>query len=232
MHRFSFLRKPVAVVAIATAALLVVAGVAYATIPDSGGVIHGCYSKSGGSLRVIDASVTNCGKSETALDWNVQGQQGPQGPQGQQGATGPQGPAGPQGSAGSQGPAGPPGPSGLSHGYLASTSNVPISQAPAFSEVALLSGVPDGSYMVSAQIGAVDSGGSDPAIRCRVSVNGSVLSGTDSRAPGKDSEASLTIVYATQVTGGGSSVSVSCETVDSTTTANANLTLVRVDALN
>jgi hypothetical protein len=146
-------------------------------------VIHGCYSKSGGSLRVIDASVTNCTKSETSLDWNVQGQQGPQGPQG---ADGPQGPAGPQGTAGPQGPAGPPGPSGLSHGYLASTSNVPISQAPAFSDVALLSGVPDGNYMVSAQIGAVDSGGSStPDIRCRVSANGSVLSGTDSRARGR-----------------------------------------------
>ena len=229
MHRFSFVRKPVAVVAVAAAALLAVAGVAYATIPDSGGVIHGCYSKSGGSLRVIDASVTNCSKSETALDWNVQGQQGPQGPQG---ATGPQGPAGPQGAAGPQGPAGPPGPSGLSHGYLASTSNVPISQAPAFSEVALLSGVPEGNYMVSAQIGAVDSGGSNPDIRCRVSVNGSVLSGTDSRAPGQDTEATLTIVSATPLTGGGSSVSVSCETGDSTTTADANLTLVRVDTLN
>jgi hypothetical protein len=232
MHRFSFVRKPVAAIAVAGAALLVVAGVAYATIPDSGGVIHGCYSRSGGSLRVIDASVTNCSKSETALDWNVQGQQGQQGPQGPQGATGPPGPAGPQGQAGPQGPAGPPGPSGLSHGYLASTSNVPISQAPAFSEVALLSGVPDGNYMVSAQIGATDSGGSNPDIRCRVSVNGSVLSGTDSRAPGQDTEATLTIVSATPLTGGGSSVSVSCETGDSTTTADANLTLVRVDALN
>ena len=52
----------------------------YATIPDSGGTIHGCYAKSGGSLRVIDAGVTNCKSTETSLDWNVQGQQGPQGP--------------------------------------------------------------------------------------------------------------------------------------------------------
>jgi len=42
MHRFSFVRKPIAVVALAAAALLVAAGVAYATIPDSAGVIHGC----------------------------------------------------------------------------------------------------------------------------------------------------------------------------------------------
>jgi hypothetical protein len=82
MRRFSFLRKHVAVGAVAAAALLVAAGVAYATIPDGNGVIHGCYAKSGGALRVIDASVRNCPKSETALSWNVQGIQGPQGPPG------------------------------------------------------------------------------------------------------------------------------------------------------
>src|SRR5690242_19220887 len=60
-------------------------GVAYATIPDSSGVIHGCYQKSGGALSVIDASVTNCAKTQTSLDWNVQGPTGPQGPQGPQG---------------------------------------------------------------------------------------------------------------------------------------------------
>lgn len=232
MHRFSFVRKPVAVVAIAAAALLVLAGVAYATIPDGGGVIHGCYAKSGGSLRVIDASVTNCSKSETALDWNIQGQQGPQGPQGQQGATGPQGAPGPQGAAGPPGPAGPQGPSGLSHGYLASTSNVPVAAAPAYSQVAVLSGVPDGNYMVSAQIGVGDTGGSNPDIRCHVSVNGNELSGTDSKAPGSDSEATLTIVSAAPLSGGGNSVSVACLTGDTTTTADVNLTLVRVDSLN
>jgi hypothetical protein len=64
--------------ALATAAgvLLVVAGVAYATIPDSSGAIHGCYARSGGSLRVIDATVTNCKSGETSLDWNVQGTTG------------------------------------------------------------------------------------------------------------------------------------------------------------
>ena len=34
---------------------LAVAGIAYAAIPDSSGVIHGCYSKTG-ALRVIDSS--------------------------------------------------------------------------------------------------------------------------------------------------------------------------------
>jgi hypothetical protein len=57
-------------------ALFLAAGLAYATIPDSGGVIHGCFAKSGGTLRVIDASVTGCKQTETSLDWNVQGQKG------------------------------------------------------------------------------------------------------------------------------------------------------------
>ena len=86
--------------------------------------------------------------------------------------------------------------------------------------------------MVSAQISAEDSGGSNPDIRCHVSVNGSELSGTDSRAPGVDFEATLTIVSAAALGGGGNSVSVSCETGDSTTFASVNLTLARVDALN
>jgi hypothetical protein len=60
MHRIGFLRKPFAAVAAAAAVLLVAAGVAYATIHDGNGVIHGCYPKSGGNLAVIDASVTNC----------------------------------------------------------------------------------------------------------------------------------------------------------------------------
>ena len=72
-------RRIPAALATAAGVLLVVAGVAYATIPDSSGAIHGCYGRSGGSLRVIDATVTNCKTGETSLDWNVQGQQGPQG---------------------------------------------------------------------------------------------------------------------------------------------------------
>ena len=39
--------------------LAVASGIAYATIPNAG-VIHACYSRSGGTLRVIDRSVTNC----------------------------------------------------------------------------------------------------------------------------------------------------------------------------
>jgi hypothetical protein len=76
------------------------AGTAYATIPGGDGLIHGCYAKSGGTLRVIDASVTNCKSGETALNWNQQGQPGPQGPQGEPGPPGPQGEQGEPGAPG------------------------------------------------------------------------------------------------------------------------------------
>jgi hypothetical protein len=76
------------------------AGTAYAAIPGGHGVIHGCYAKSGGTLRVIDASITNCKSGETALNW---AQQGIPGPKGDPGEPGPPGPAGPQGEPGAPG---------------------------------------------------------------------------------------------------------------------------------
>src|SRR5215203_3342692 len=82
----------------------VVAGsAAFAAIPDAGGVIHGCYVKSGGSIRVIDATVTNCKSTETSLDWNQHGQPGVPGPQGPTGAAGPKGDTGATGATGPQG---------------------------------------------------------------------------------------------------------------------------------
>jgi hypothetical protein len=62
----------------AALAVFVAAGVVVtkATIPDAKGVIHACYSKSGGSIRVIDDSVTNCNANETALTWNLMGPAG------------------------------------------------------------------------------------------------------------------------------------------------------------
>jgi hypothetical protein len=73
-------------------------GIASASIPDSSGVIHGCYKAtahgSRAPLGVIDTAGTagTCPAGQTALTWN---QTGPQGATGAAGATGPQGPAGP-----------------------------------------------------------------------------------------------------------------------------------------
>lgn len=96
----------------ALAAILVSGTVAYATIPGPTGVISACYSRSGGTVRVIDSSVTNCKSTETSLSWNVQGAQGPIGPEGPAGPAGPEGPAGPTGPEGPAGPIGPEGPAG------------------------------------------------------------------------------------------------------------------------
>jgi hypothetical protein len=96
--------------ALVLAALLVaLGGAAYAAIPDSSGVINGCYDNTSGELRVFDSEdgqPNGCTRKETPLDWSRQGPQGPPGLQGAQGATGQQGPAG------ATGPQGPPGLSG------------------------------------------------------------------------------------------------------------------------
>jgi hypothetical protein len=59
---------------VATAALALAAlggGIAYAAIPDAAGVIHGCRTLAGGTLRVIDSEAgQTCRSSEAALNWN------------------------------------------------------------------------------------------------------------------------------------------------------------------
>jgi hypothetical protein len=86
--------RPALVALTIVGALLVAGGIAYATIPDSSGVIHACYKvdpkgnlDSNATLRLIDPSATKpdstaCKKDEQSLDWNAQGVQGPQGPTG------------------------------------------------------------------------------------------------------------------------------------------------------
>lgn len=111
MRTDDIVRRRIVGVALAAVVALPWVGAVAAAIP-SNNVIDACYGKSGGTLRVIDGTVTKCGKSETALAWNVQGVPGPTGPTG---ATGPQGPVGPQGTqgpTGATGATGVPGPKG------------------------------------------------------------------------------------------------------------------------
>ena len=60
----------------AVALALLTASAAYAAIPDAGGVIHGCYNKTSGQLRVTDPATNTpsaCTNKENALNWNQQG---------------------------------------------------------------------------------------------------------------------------------------------------------------
>jgi hypothetical protein len=73
-----------------------IASAVQASIPSSGGVIHGCYGKPGtpqkGQLRVRDADQgEQCRVYENQVDWNATGVSG---------ATGPTGPTGPTGASG------------------------------------------------------------------------------------------------------------------------------------
>ena len=226
---------------VAGAALLLAGGVAYATIPDSGGVIHGCYAKNG-SLRVVDTAAGEaCSSKETALTWN---QTGPQGPPGPQGAEGPQGPAGPSGPAGPQGrlgPTGPQGPTGFSHGYETYATGITIAKAPSSTAVVSLSSIPDGTYIVWAQTWLVEllfTSDPEPVVGCGLSVPYSGT-GTEVVLAKKPTTQSLTsavgeatLVGAVTLSGGVNTVAVDCSSSDNQTSAHlANLALVKVDAL-
>jgi hypothetical protein len=75
------------------AAVLLGGSSALASVPDPGGVIHGCYKSSppvhGASLKVIDTGAGGaCGAGQKSLTWNQAGPQGATGPQGPAGAAG------------------------------------------------------------------------------------------------------------------------------------------------
>jgi hypothetical protein len=74
------------------ALVLAMGGFAVAAIPDGSGVIHGCYKKKKGTLRLV--SGTKCKKSEKSISWNEKGQPGTAGAQGAQGGKGDKGDAG------------------------------------------------------------------------------------------------------------------------------------------
>lgn len=93
------------------AALVVAAGVAFATDDDSSAgskVIRACVNDTNGRVRIV-AEKSGCRQHELAVVWNVQGPKGDPGPTG---PPGPEGPRGPAGADGMVGPAGAPGPAG------------------------------------------------------------------------------------------------------------------------
>jgi uncharacterized repeat protein (TIGR02543 family) len=96
---------------ILVAGFVVGGAISLASVPDSGGVIHGCISKATGVMRVIDAAksgtlgacITSGPLAETAVSWNQTGPQGVPGPKGDTGAPGANGQPGAQGAPGADG---------------------------------------------------------------------------------------------------------------------------------
>ena len=97
------------------ALLLSISGSAAASQPiaraATSSVIHACYNNRTGALRRISSG--HCRRSETALDWNLQGPEGAPGAPGAQGVRGVTGEAGANGADGADGPAGAAGPRGV-----------------------------------------------------------------------------------------------------------------------
>jgi uncharacterized protein YjbI with pentapeptide repeats len=91
--------RPGIAVVVSVALALTVTTVVFARIPakipDANGVVHGCYNKATGVLRVTDSS---CATGEKKLSWNQKGVQGPKGDPGLQGAKGDKGDPGPVGA--------------------------------------------------------------------------------------------------------------------------------------
>ena len=132
-------------------ALFGIASAVQASIPDSSGVIHGCYNISQahgnptGALRVIDTAKPsgNCASWEAPLNPG----------QGGTGASGPSGPTGATGPTGTTGPAGPHRAEGNERDTRTErpTGSRPVRRAPS------------GIYRASGYLNGVD-GGSSPEV--------------------------------------------------------------------
>jgi hypothetical protein len=221
--------------AIAVGALLAVSGIASATIPTNN-VIDACYTRSGGSLRVIDSTVTKCAKTETSIAWNVQGPKGDKGDRGDVGPAGPQGPQGPQGAqgpSGAAGAAGAQGPQGATGaaGPAGPSVNARITYVPDHSftgpglEKVLTTSLGQGMYAFTATIelsGGLFETGGEWNVRCELRDGATILGGARdselvSESGGYIARASLTMNGTRAVPAAGTEISIWCSNAGSPT---------------
>jgi hypothetical protein len=222
--------RPAVVALTIVGALLVAGGIAYATIPDASGVIHGCYKKSSpnqGTLRVIDTDkAQTCSNSETALTWS---QTGPQGPQGIQGIQGPPGIQGPQG------------PSGSSHAYSNANLAALTQISPNSNTITQLT-LPAGDYLVSAtgtvvKTGTFNTTGSDNDVKCSLNdPNDNAVTASQAEANGLDYEDAVPyMLVATMSLASGGTITVDCATLTGAVVSELDfnsLVAMKVDAVN
>ncbi len=119
-----------------------VGGIAYATIPDSAGAIHACYSpngaeqKNGTQLNIVDSDAASCGKNQAEVTWNQ---------------TGPPGADGVDGAKGDKGDKGDPGPSASYTNYGDGFHSIAEDDTQTVASVTL----PPGSYILSGAAQAI-----------------------------------------------------------------------------
>jgi hypothetical protein len=124
-------------VALAVCVFLLAGGVAWAASGSGGTLIHGCYAKRSGALRVV----ARCKHGEKSLSWNQSG------PEGREGARGSRGETGASGASGQTGGGGPAGPSDI---YAAGKATGALSPTEYTSYAQLT--LPPGSYLVEATV--------------------------------------------------------------------------------
>lgn len=207
--------RPTLVALAIAGALLVAGGIAYATIPDSNGVIHGCYQQKDGTLRVIDTDkAQTCAKSEVSLNWN---QTGPQGPQGLQG------------------------PSGSSHAYSDYSVYRYTQISPNSNTITQLT-LPAGDYVVWATGSVVKSGylntvGSDNDVKCVLDDpddNAVAASQAQAYGPHYEDAVPYTLLGTVSLQSSGT-ITVGCTTLTGTVASEVDfnsLVATKVDAVN
>jgi hypothetical protein len=194
-------------------------GFAYASIPESpGGVIHGCYGKLGGILRLIDAAKNQkCSNLlEVPISWTQTGAQGASGDKGDKGDPGTNGTNGAPGAPGAPGPPGAPGAPGVSTATFA-IGNAGLPEDTTLTEVASKT-LPAGSWAVIATAdirpGPGNFGGDRVlSSHCELHSGAGFIGGTTDRRvlPADDNvDVSLSINGGAQVPTGGGEVSLWC----------------------
>jgi hypothetical protein len=225
---------------VAGAALVLICGtaaiVSWASVPDAHGIIHGCYKKSTGALRVLDTATTNkCPAGSVAVNWNRTGARGLTGARGPTGAPGPTGSAGPKGATGPTGQTGPRGPAGAVAGYVGYGKTVifPGGDQQGDAVVAVHTPtVPAGSYLITASVVNASVG---DFVDCWI---GNVENEYGGVQGDQGDWQTLTLTDVITVTGSGHQIAIKCADLDGgggevkTQIRNSQVTAIPVSSRN
>jgi hypothetical protein len=201
-------------VSAALAIVLVVGGIAWATIPGSDGTISACYGKRTGLVRIYDPSgsglLRGCLANEVPISWNQ---------------------AGPTGATGDPGPKGDQGPADVDHAYFATCCTTPVTLSTIFAQVARIDNLPAGNYVMSAKVTLTVTDG--PATADCLALLPGIAPVDESQQELIRTAVSIPLAGVAQLASAGS-ILLECNTNDQATVrvANAQLVATAVDAVN